>query len=400
MATKATESKKKAKTENAAFDILGLLDKNEKDNGLRNIELKARKPEDFISTGCLSLDLGCGGGYVGGRFTQFYGPPGSGKSTTAFTSAASLLNKKIPTLFFDHEATADKSYTERLVNARNIGFDFNSGYLRYYKPTDGVMTYESLLDIAQAMPDCDYGLPQLCVIIDSIAMMATPGEMEDWAKSKRMAQRAAMHSEWVTRVNTLVSLKNIAVIAVNQIRANPSPYASPVARPGGNAWEFVTANLIKVSAGKKENVGASTYQGIKFKTEKNKQAASNREVECKLNLGQGIDPASDARWFLTNTGFLIKEKKKFVTTGLDAVFGTKDLDIRFASEGALDAMIRKEVAEKGVGLYAACQELMAQGLAQKRYIDFLNGTLDVPPEDDEDEDDEDSDDEDNNGEED
>ena len=361
-------SKKKAAEPSAApkKNLLSLIQGLEKDKGIRHVELRSRDA-DYLSTGCLTLDLIMGGGYFGGRILQIYGPPGAGKSSISYMSAGQLHRRGVMTLFFDHEGTTDAKYI------RTLGMDMSNTdpLVRYYRPDDGVKTYEMMLNIMQGLDDSDGGLPQVCFFVDSIATMPTRGEMEDWESNKRLAQRAAMHSEWMGRLRTLVSKKNVSVIAVNQIRANPSPYAPPEARPGGNAWEFATDNLLKVKKGKPVEVEGEVYQPMKFKTEKNKNFISHQEAEVHLNLGRGIDPASDVIQFLKLTGCLTKVGKKLMVTGLGGDFD----GLEFLGAAALEKAIRDEREEVLANpklleesIYHACAKLLLSGDAIKKYM--------------------------------
>jgi RecA/RadA recombinase len=362
-------TKKKAAEASVApkSNLLSLIQGLEKDKGVRHVELRSRDA-DHLSTGCLTLDLIMGGGYFGGRILQIYGPPGAGKSSISYMSAGQLHKRGVMTLFFDHEGTTDAKYI------KTLGMDMSNTdpLVRYYRPNDGVQTYEMMLNVMQGIDDSDGGLPQVCFFIDSIATMPTRGEMENWEGNKRMAQRASMHSEWMGRLRTLISKKNVSVIAVNQIRANPSPYAAPETRPGGNAWEFATDNLLKVRKGKPVEVEGEVYQPMKFKTEKNKNFISHQEAEVHLNLGRGIDPASDVIQFLKLTGCLTKVGKKQVINGLGGEFD----GLEFAGASALERAIREERQEVLANpklleesIYHACSKLLLSGGAIKRYMD-------------------------------
>lgn len=371
-AAKASTAKSGSKEKKSLLDIISGI---EKEKGVKNVDLVSRG-SDYLSTGCLSLDLIMGGGFFGGRVLQIYGPPGSGKSSLALMAGKALQRKKIITLFRDHEGTTDHEYANSL--AKSIGFDpreTNGGYFRYSRPKDGVETYELMLSILQSLDDCNGGPPPVAFMIDSVATMPTRGEMEDWEKNKRMAQRATMHSDWWGRLRSLISAKNAALIAVNQIRANPSPYAAPETRPGGNAWEFSTDNLVKVKKGKPVEVNGEVYQPMKFKTEKNKNFISHQECEVFLNLGKGIDPASDVLQFLKLIGCYTKVqigKKKF-----PAIVGLgKDFDGDFKSAAALEDVIREERAASlndpeliPQTLFGACEALLRSGEARTRYMD-------------------------------
>lgn len=299
-ADKAGETAAPKAKKDAVVDIFSVVDKQLTSQSLRNITLKKSTSNDKLSTGILVLDLLMGGGHRGGRVTQFYGAAHSGKSSTAYTALAAILAMPNPplTAMYDYEGTTDAEYIQRL----GVPLENMSKYFRYIKATTGPEMYKFLRNVAKDLKDKDDGPPQLVVFVDSVATMATTDEMADDEEDNRLARRAVMHSTWWPRIKTFLSLKNISLIAINQIRANPSPYAPPQARPGGNAWEFNTDNLIKVKGGKKVMLRGEEYQPVTFSTEKNKNAVSGFEGTVFLKLGHGFDPASDLIEFLTLTG--------------------------------------------------------------------------------------------------
>jgi RecA/RadA recombinase len=357
----AKKEKKPAKSEFPKGNILAMIKSLEKDSGARQVELRPKDFGEGLSTCCLVLDLILGGRIYGGRITTFYGPPGSGKSSLAASTAGYLQRKGIPVVFDDFEGTSnDVDYLTKL------GVDTSPSGLIMYRPEHGHEAYNRMLEILQGLPDQDYGLPPLCFFTDSIAMMPTRGEMEAWDDNHRMAQRASMHSEWMTRLRTLVSKKNVAWIAINQIRANPSPYAAPEALPGGNAWAFGNDNLIKIKKKKAIEVGGEQYQPMLFKTEKNKNYPANQEGEVYLHLGQGIDVASDVLGFLKLTGNLQKDKKLPMIVGMDEYADAK-VDMTYRSAATLEGLIRQQKADGSNTLRRACEAYLASGKAIRAY---------------------------------
>src|SRR6185312_13883353 len=63
-------------------------------------------PKLWYSTGIMTLDIALGGGLAGGRVSEFYGPPGSGKSTTLY-SAIAESQRRHPDGFHDYHIIAD-----------------------------------------------------------------------------------------------------------------------------------------------------------------------------------------------------------------------------------------------------------------------------------------------------
>jgi recombination protein RecA len=364
-AAKTTDTKEKKKE----LSVLDVFKSVERSREVRHIDLHQATQADFLSTGILSLDLILGGGYFGGRILQFYGPAGAGKSSVAFMTAGRLHKQKILTGFWDFEGTLDRAYCERL------GMDYDN--VRYYRPAHGPEGYKQMLDIVVQLKDMNGGPPQAAIIIDSVAAMS-PAEMIEDVDNKvnnMPARQAAMHSKWMNALKPYIAKKNIALIAINQIRAGMSMY-KPESRPGGNAWEFATDNMIKVKKGESVQVGGQVYQPILFKTLKNKNFIPLQECTVMLALGIGIDPASDVMEFLRLTGV-----KKKVGSGKDARVVIKGLD-KYAPHGEkldgtwpkaefgqVEQLVRDQCLGDEPAYYTAVQNFLRSGDAKVAYME-------------------------------
>lgn len=358
--------------------VLDIFKAVEKNHGVHHIDLQQATAEDFLSTGCFSLNLILGGGYFGGRVLQYFGPPGAGKSSIAYTSAGELHASNVLTAIFDHEGGLDRAYASRL----GVSYDNKNPLLRYFKPTHGPEAYRLMQDVLMALPDKHSGAPQAAFIIDSIAQMPTQQEIEDPTnKSNGMpARRAAMHSIYMGRLRTLISKKHVAVVAINQFRKGMSQW-QPETRPGGQAWEFATDNLVKVRKGKSIEVNGVHYQPMIFKTLKNRNFNPLQECQVALRLGMGIDPASDVIEFLKLTGLFRKIGKgkdaKFVIEGLDTYatpefkkLGKGHLDGIWSVAGLaeLEETIREQTDTNKPYYTGAVRALLASGEATKMYL--------------------------------
>jgi recombination protein RecA len=212
----AKTAKKKAGASDAASDILSIITELDEASSLKPISLVSSKGiRDALYTGCFTLDLLLGGGYPPGRIIQAFGPEGSGKSTLMYHACAEFHRLKVPTLFFDCEASSDPDYMKRI----GMKLDDASGLTRYYQPEHGTQIYLKILKLLKALPDVTDGPPQAAFIIDSIANMAAKEEIEEPEKNP-LGLRARMHSTWLARIKSLLARKRCTLIAVNQTRMN------------------------------------------------------------------------------------------------------------------------------------------------------------------------------------
>lgn len=348
------------KTKRSITDIIGAVEKN---TGIRRVALRPRDQTDYLSTGCLSLDLISGGGYFGGRVIQYYGKSHTGKSSLMYTTAGALHRAGVYTMFFDHEGTTSDQYAARL------GFDKTNS--SYYRPNNGEETFETIERVLEGLEEQDSGPPQVAFIIDSIATMPASKEQgED--KSKQQALRASMHSKYMGLLKTQFSRKNVAVVAVNQIRSSAGAlYTAKEVIPGGNGWEFNTDNLFKVSRPDQQvQVGADIFQPMLIKTYKNKNFLPLQEATVWLKLGWGIDPSSDVIQFLKLTGMYDRPKSKAPTiSGLNHYSGVGGLDKTYRSSEDLENTIRQQSVDGSLTFWRACEQMLQSGDALTKYLE-------------------------------
>ncbi len=317
MAAKKEKTKVTPLKTTSAKDVLGMMGKLEKTNEFHAIELERKKPTDFLSTGSLALDLITGGGAYGGQVIQFYGAAHCGKSSLGYSMAAWLSQQGIPIAIFDHEGTTDKAYTERL------GVDYD--LVKYFRPETGEKAFKFIVDLCEALPDKFSGLPQAAIVVDTVAAMK-PQKFVENPENKQPGVRAAMHSQAWVNLQTLMTNKHIAIIALNQVRSSAGAmYTSPEVLPGGNPWAFATGVLVRQSRGKVvELPNGKVFQEVKFKTQKNKNFIPLQEAKIHLELGEGFDIASDVQEFCKLAGYFYKRGKggqKVVGKGLPTMRG-------------------------------------------------------------------------------
>lgn len=364
MVKKKSGPEKEAPKAMSAKDIMAVMGKLDQERGSRSIALEEKKASDFCSTGLLSLDLIMGGGYYGGQVFQYFGAAHSGKSTLGYTSAGWATGTAgIPTAFFDHEGTTDKAYTIRL------GVDYDM--VMYFRPETGEWTYDYIDNFCKQLPDKYSGRPQAIMFVDTVKAMK-PKKWLDDPDNMQPAIPASMHSKGWDKIQTLITNKHVSIVAANQIRSNVgNPYQAAEKVPGGNAWEFATTNLVRVSRGGKnaELPDGRVFQPVKFKTYKNKNFIPMQECQVFLELGVGWDIASDVVEFCKLAGYYFKRGKNgriVKSGGLPSLRGLgEDVDDDFRSSAALEELIREQGREGPI--FQACRAALESGEAIERF---------------------------------
>lgn len=202
-----------------------------------------------ISTGNIAIDAITGvGGLARGRIHELYGPPSSGKTTTALQAAARLQQRIIAgqepgyVMFADYERSFDSAY------ARSLGLDTDHPSFIYMMP-------EHFEQGMQAARDLIATGELRMLIVDSVARMTTQHELEADVGRVQVADRAKMMAQLMRQIVGEVADEKVVVVFLNHIQEviDASPIgaklrAQGVVRkttPGGAALKFNAAIRIE-----------------------------------------------------------------------------------------------------------------------------------------------------------
>lgn len=316
-----------------------------------------------ISTGVLTMDLLFGGGHLPGRFTYFYGPTGSCKSTMLFHSIREAAKANTLVAMVDSEASTDPAYLrklgvdiELLKGAKNKkGWDTKPQFLHHYPhnvegafawmfkvltrlpdkimledPKEGMRYFlvdpeykynsSSWMSVtngikAKKIVEVEEATPQVFFLVDSLRMV-TRATMEDLENQQPALLAKALHRGF-SLVKSLLGKKMCNLIATNHLNLNPLDKYNKESEPGGEAVKFFPDVKVKLQVSKyKSNVitenhvsgdGYDRYSEGKAYIYKNKGGTSHREIDYRIWLdeqgepGRGICPVYDMFQFLTCT---------------------------------------------------------------------------------------------------
>ena len=276
-----------------------MLAKASADYDLKIGPLTEVEPVDAITTGNLGIDYVTGvGGLPYGRSVELYGPPSSGKTTTALQAAASLQQEIIENgteeyiCYFDHEQALDPAYCEQL------GLDLSHPSWLFSQPD----SLEQSVDIARKL--IDTGQVRMG-IWDSVAAMTPEKSLEAESGKVSIALQARMMSEFMKQLNPLIRKNRCTAVFLNH-RSEVINMGGPPSRfktyttPGGKALKFYASLRIeyvqiKNIMGESEDVlTAETVKrveatNVKVKVVKNKVATPFKEAIVRVRFGRGFD---------------------------------------------------------------------------------------------------------------
>lgn len=253
-----------------------------------------------ISTGSISLDVSTGiGGIPRGRFTEIYGPEGSGKTTMALTAARDAVEKGGKVLYIDAENMLSYGAIEVM-----LGYSFDKDMFILIQPETAEQAF---MVIEQALADENF----ILIVVDTIAALEPIAEKEKAFDKNTVAEISRMLPKFFRRNAAAVRANNVAVLLLNQVRDKIGGYSQGYSSPGGHALKHHSSMIIALTKGETMKVGDKSI-GImtKFVIKKNKLSPPFRSYMIPVIFGKGIDKFSDAVDFCSMLG-VIKKKGSY-----------------------------------------------------------------------------------------
>lgn len=251
---------------------------------------------EAMTTGCLSLDACIGiGGIPKGRFTEIYGPEGSGKTTIALSISQLAVERDEKVLYIDAENMLSYGAIGQM-----LGKVTDQKKLLLIQPE----TAEQAFMIAEkGITSGEFSL----VVIDTIAALEPEAEKENEFDQHTMAVLSRLLAKFFRRNASDVKNNNVAVLLLNQVRDKVGSYTGGYESPGGHALRHYSSVRIPLTKGQEIKVdGTSIGINTRFVIKKNKLAPPFRGFEIPIIFGTGVDFYMDAVSFCETIGVLQK----------------------------------------------------------------------------------------------
>lgn len=234
---------------------------------------------DAIRTGAPLLDVQLGvGGLPRGRVVELYGPEGSGKTSLALSVCAQAQRNGGYIGFVDAEHAIDPQH------AANLGVNLDTAVI--VQPDFG----EQALRMVEQM--CAQKIFDV-IVVDSVASLVPKAELDGELGDQKVGRQAAMMSQAMRRLVSVVSASGAVVIFINQIREKIGVmYGNPETTPGGRALKFYSSVRLEIRSAPSKKIPNQENpigQTCDVKIVKNKVAPPLKRASYDLYFATGID---------------------------------------------------------------------------------------------------------------
>lgn len=266
---------------------------------------------EAISTGNIALDVITGvGGLPRGRIIELYGPPSSGKTTTALQAAVAAQRQGLAVVYADYEQAIDVDY------AMSLGLDMEGDLFYLYQPE----SFEQGINIARDLiATGEVGI----LVVDSVAAMVTEKELEAETGKNTFASQAKTMAQTMRQMTGPLHRTKTTAVFLNHIQdvIDSSPMGQRLAAqgvkrvttPGGKALKFYASIRMEYKPiggvrGKQEDIltgemeDVVTQQKVQVTVVKNKVAAPFKVAEVRVEFGKGFSNDLSVLGILTSYG--------------------------------------------------------------------------------------------------
>ena len=309
--------------------------------------------KDTISTGIDLLDAVMGGGFAIGTLGVVTGQPGSGKSMIAIQTLASAQKKYGGNILNSYLDSEESTTTARMANL-GVRYPKLKPYNditveKVFKFLEGICLFKEQREIID--------IPSV-VVWDSVANTLSQKEREVENINEVIGYKARVLSILIPKYVAKLSMFNISLIAVNQLRdvinigMFPAPkelkfMSSGKDMPGGTTLKFNAFHLLEMNIKGIPKEDQYGFSGISVRTKcvKNKLFVPNIEIEL---IGDFVTGFSN---FWTNYKFLADNKR--LETGAwnylidlpETKFRTKDAPELYETNSKFKEFYNKAVQE-------------------------------------------------------
>ncbi|MFB6113106.1 MAG: DNA repair and recombination protein RadB [Halodesulfurarchaeum sp.] len=225
-----------------------------------------------VSTGCDALDSLLGSGFDRGTVTQLYGPPASGKTNVALSTAVEVVAQGGTALYIDTEGLSIDRL-EQILHARVDDVEEASARVIISEVHDFDEQAEAVRDAADLAERVDL------VVLDSATGFYRIRRTEDQEGGEALRRVA----DQVTHLLSLARKHDLAVVITNQVYTDPESEDGRTRPLGGHTLSHWTGSVLRLDR----------FRGGKRRAtlEKHRSRAEGETAQFEIT-GTGIESGS------------------------------------------------------------------------------------------------------------
>lgn len=243
--------------------------------------------KEFVSTGCIPLDIIMGGGIPVGRLTEVYGDTSTGKSLLAAHLLAETQAMGGIGVLLDSETATSVEIMEAVgVNPKQCV---------YSTPSTDEEVYDDMVQAIEAKKECAPSA-LMTIIWDSVAATSSDAEVEKVRKEglggSTMATHARLISTMCRVIPRMVAKERIALVFINQTRQNIGVmFGDKMSTFGGRAIGYYSSVRLEMAKTKTLRDADDNPEGIDVRCYVAKSKVSVPFGQCRFPIlfGVGID---------------------------------------------------------------------------------------------------------------
>ena len=295
-----------------------------------------------------------------GRITAIAGPSGAGKSFLVGNLIKNAQDAGYYILVCDSENALDNDYITK------IGVDINNGY--NYKDVSAISHVNKIVSKFIKGYTAEHGSapvneqPPVLIVIDSLDMLATDTELENFAKGDQkgdQGQRAKQHKAMLRNFVAGIKHLNIQIVVTHQVYrcTQDQILAGEGLWKVGDAIRYACSQILLVTKLKlKED---SEITGVRMKCEgfKTRFCKPFQTVTIEVPYTTGMDPNSGLIEAMEGAGIIKRSGSWYNIVGSDVKFQAKNmaeyvnimLELAEAQENSFLAVGDDEEEDKDAG---------------------------------------------------
>lgn len=309
---------------------LDFINKVEKDLEKSGISVGASEPPHYwFSTGNYVLNKIISGsfhkGIPQGRLIAFTGPSGAGKSFLVGNALREAQKEGAYLVVLDSENALDDEFVTK------IGVDTEKDY-SYFEVDTFPQCKKVVSSVIKGYRN-EYGedpdAPKMVIAIDSLHMMSTETEAENFDKGiskgdqgQRNKQLKQLLREFVQAIKHL----NISIIVTDGVYKNQDVLNGEGVWIVSDAVKFSLSQIVMLTKLKLKETGSRDVQGIKMKCEgyKTRFTKPFQTITIEVPYETGMDPYNGLLDVAVELGVCEKKGSRYAVAGDDKTWYSKD----------------------------------------------------------------------------